>query len=109
MMSELESTLAEIFRRLAALEEQSANVNSVNMGFLLKLLPSLAGVFGSEPFCTWQTADNPLVFGSGLSSSAVGRLLSCAAKTGTDFGGYVVRRYGTKHGAALWRIFERIG
>lgn len=101
--------LQDLRQRIEALEQKAASISREDRELLSRLLPSLGGAFGSEPFFVWQAADDSVITESGLDAAAVGSLLSRATKSGTDFAGYVVRRTGTKHGAARWKILRRAG
>ena len=71
---------------------------------LAKLLPAIAGAFGSTPFASRDlfTAAGVRVVVRGLSVKQVGQLL--ARGVGTPINGLIIERAGSELNVSLWRV-----
>lgn len=107
---ELRDGLAAIRADLRAVIERPptrAALTRQDRAYLEKLLPVLAGCFGSEPFSSRDVVESEsaavhLVAG-GMGAKSIGRLLARA--NGLAIDGLTVRRVGLEYGAALWSVY----
>ena len=101
-------TLADLGARLAVLEVRHVTLTAEDRRRLARLLPVVAGEFGSDVFTVKQAraracdhAGLRLVLAD-ITSDALGKLLSRAC--GHAIAGFVVRRVGTEGHAGIWRV-----
>jgi hypothetical protein len=100
--------LDEIRRELRALRGllQPRRCTPADEAILCRILPAIAGTFGSSPVTVREVLADPAI--KALypgSKGSLGNLLSRAAADGAEAYGYCVRRVSTEHGAALWGVF----
>lgn len=102
--------LVDVNRRmLAALEQQRRPIVPLSRGdraVLAKMLPAIAGVYGSETFSARDLSedDRPAVrlVVKGRSVKQIGKLLSRA--DGIGMGGLMLQRQGLEFQVTTWRI-----
>lgn len=106
-LAALEATVAHLRARVEVLERP--RLTRADRLVLLRLLPVLAGVFGSDPFTSRDVVDDPsaalqLVLG-GRTAKQIGRLLRRA--TGQPLAGFVVECAGIEiNKVLLWRVLQ---
>ena len=110
--------LAAILDELRALREAcsspagfsrlNSTLSRTDRDRLSRLLPALAGVFGSEQFTTREALEHRAIgfVAGGLSSRQVGQLLSRALEQ--PVAGYVVRRGGREAHVVLWFVEQTV-
>ncbi len=101
------AALAAVLARLDVLEaRRSSRLSQADQDRLGRLLPVLAGAFGSAEFLTREVLAHESVglhlVVRDLSARSLGRLLRRAA--GVPVGGLLVERLGQADGAVLWRV-----
>jgi hypothetical protein len=98
--------LAAVERRLSVLERGRAPICRADHDALARILPAVAGVFGSNLVAVRELFEHEApglrVVLRGRSSRAVGRLFARAV--GQDVNGYIVERVSVERHAALWRV-----
>jgi len=104
-LNEIMGILTEMAGRIERLELLTANrLPPEDHRLLEKLLPALAGYFGSELFFTWQIDDPAILAMVGDDVVKTGSLLSRAADVGTAFDGYVIVRDKKRGNVRQWRV-----
>jgi hypothetical protein len=72
---------------------------------LSRLLPAIAGEFGSTCFLTSEVLNKPVLKTlAGMGSRKLGCLLSRSLDV--EIQGYLIERVDTEHSAALWRVVK---
>jgi len=98
----IETEIAEL-RRLVI----GNRLSSEDHQLLKRLLPALAGLFGPEPFRSWQALCSPPIAAMIGTPGRLGTLLHYAASSGTSIDGLKILKVDKKiHGARLWRIVQ---
>lgn len=107
-------TTPEILERVSALEHQVADLSAAltspaaqrkyaDRCALRKILPAIAGRFGSSEFTVQEfMLHADLVATAGMNSKTLGNLF--ARCEGQDIGGYELNRIGVTHARCLWKL-----
>ena len=106
----IQVTLADVMRELVAIRilledrRRPSPLTRADLGVLTRLLPAIAGAFGSELFTSRDLAADAgvRVVLRGLSIKRVGKLLSRGA--GIPINGLMVERAGHEINVNLWRV-----
>jgi len=98
-----------LLERIERLELLTANrcLPPEDHRLLERLVPALGGLFGPEPFRSWQALCSPPIQAMVGTAGRLGSLLYHAASSGASFDGLKILRVDKKiHGARLWRIIQ---
>jgi hypothetical protein len=117
MASDLEAILERMALELAQIREELASIHGLlgpkrctqaDRGRLERLLPALAGLFGSTAFSTSEALEDLAIRTISGSSQATGALLGRAADDQGVVSGLQVIRAGRDHNKQLWQIGSRL-
>jgi hypothetical protein len=103
-----EAAIANLQRRVAALEAESSPISVDDCAFLAELLPVVGGAFGSEPVLIGELCRHDgvrRVLGA-RSPASLGQLFAVAAETVLNIDGYEIERFGNHGSRALWKIWR---
>ena len=103
--------IQEYFERRILALEQGRGIAPQLREVLARVLPVVAGLFGSEPFRVahlFKHADVGLRMAlDGISPTKLGQIFATAASAGIDIDGLVIQRLSEEGHARLWKVTRR--
>jgi hypothetical protein len=105
-LAALQQQVADLERRMAALEAARSTLSRADVELLQRLLPAWAGAVGSEPVLVGELLRYPAIelVLAGMPARRLGRLLRRC--TGRPVDAYIVKRLGREDGAVIWGLME---
>jgi hypothetical protein len=107
------ASLDDIFQILQELRDEISQIRSLlhpkrcsekDIEQLARLLPALAGKYGSENFTTTEGLMDPAIKAIAGSSQSAGLLLARALGDKAVIGGLAVESIGREHNRRLWKV-----
>jgi hypothetical protein len=106
LLLDIVARLKRIEAAIERLGQQHKPLSRADRQTLARILPAVAGVFGSEPFLASEVEEHESpglqLVRAGMTARSIGRLLRRAV--GIPIDGYVVERLSSEAGAVLWSV-----